>query len=264
MSRTLVSEEDHLAGIAAATDALTRSASLTWLGAHVPTCPDWRLLDLIAHVGMVHRWATAALNGDRELMGNAAQIEDEGRTHQEPALWLREGSQALVATLESAAPDVDALVFLREAPPPRQFWARRQCHETTIHALDAIAAQTGRAPAAEDAWFSADLAADGIDELLVGFWQRRGRGPRSDTPYAVHVHPTDVPHSWLVRVGPDGTSVTPLEDATGGSASLPAGTTELGGPVIDLYLALWNRGGIVTDAGGTLARWHEGAAITWG
>ena len=32
--------------------------------------------------------------------------------------------------------DLEAFVFLNDAPAPRQFWARRQCHETTIHAVD--------------------------------------------------------------------------------------------------------------------------------
>jgi uncharacterized protein (TIGR03083 family) len=263
MGTTLIPEERHLAGIRAATDALATAAGLGWLGAKVPTCPDWRLLDLIAHQGMVHRWATAAVQGDRELMGNAAQLEDEGRTHRDPVVWLTDGATNLLAALENAPADLEALVFLHDAPAPRQFWARRQCHETTIHALDAIAAQSGRTPTAQDAWFGADLAADGIDELLTGFWQRRRGGPRAREPYAVSVRPDDSPQAWVVRVGPERTEVT-RTSAAEGTPDEPDADHELTGSATDLYLALWNRGGTVTDAGGILPRWRTEAAITWG
>src|SRR5690606_174282 len=35
------------------------------LDAQVPTCADWRLRDLLRHVGGVHRWATAHVAGRR-------------------------------------------------------------------------------------------------------------------------------------------------------------------------------------------------------
>lgn len=260
MATTLVPEERHHAGLVQAAQVLARAARLAWLGAEVPTCPDWRLLDLVAHQGMVHRWALAALNCDRDLMGNAAQIEDEGRTQVDPVAWLEDGAAALARALAAAPDDLDTLVFLAQAPPPRQFWARRQCHETTIHALDALAAQTERLPARADAWFGADLAADGIDELLIGFWQRRRGGPRSPEPYAVTVRPLDVPFTWTVRVGPDRTEVTRHEGSEPDSAGADH---QISGTAIDLYLALWNRGGTPTDDDGILDRWRDDAAIRW-
>ena len=75
------------------------------------------------------------------------------------------------------------MTFLKQAPPARAFWARRQCHETTVHALDALAAREARPLTADDVWLTDELATDGIDELLVGFWQRRTKGPRSESPY---------------------------------------------------------------------------------
>ena len=67
------------------------------------------------------------------------------------------------------------MVFLKDAPPPRRFWARRQAHETTIHSVDAVAAALGRWPTASDVTIDPVLAADGIDELLTGFITR-GKG----------------------------------------------------------------------------------------
>ena len=74
------------------------------------------------------------------------------------------------------------MTFLKDAPPARAFWARRQCHETTVHALDALSALEARPLTADDVWLTDALAADGVDELLVGFWQRRTKGPRSRNP----------------------------------------------------------------------------------
>ena len=81
-------------------------------------------------------------------------------------------------------------MFLADAPSPRCFWARRQCHETTIHAVDALSASLGRYPVAADAsWIGTELALDGIDELLTGFLPRPRvaaaiRRAASASPYA--------------------------------------------------------------------------------
>lgn len=259
---TLVTFDDHLSGLAAATDALCRAAGLTWLGARVPTCPKWDVLDLVAHQGMVHRWATAALRADPAGMGNAPLAETEGRTSGDPLAWLHAGATDLAAALEDAPDDLETLTFLKAAPPPRQFWARRQCHETTVHALDAVAAEQGRALRADDAWFGQDLAADGVDELLLGFWPRSKGRLRSTTPYAVRVLPTDVPLSWVVEV-----SDAPVRSrrVVGPDADDPAvaALPTVRGSAVDLYLRLWNRGGTVSDDAGVLEAWSVDGAVTW-
>ncbi len=258
----LVGFRDHLEAFTEAADRLALAASVSWMGAAVPTCPDWTMLDLLAHAGMVHRWATAAIMGDRETMGDAELMEEEGRTSPDPPEWLRAGADRLAQVLEQADDDLDAFVFLKEAPSPKQFWARRQCHEMTIHALDAVAARDGRWPSARDVWFGPELAVDGIDELLVGFWQRGKSGPRSATPYAALVHVTDVDAAWLLEVGPDRTVTTRVDPR-----NLPEmpGTLagEVSGPAVDLYLAVWNRGGEVEDPAGLLDAWHRQTPITW-
>ncbi len=53
----ILSIRDLLDGLAAAAERLASAAGISWMGAEVPTCPDWTLLDLLAHTGMVHRWA---------------------------------------------------------------------------------------------------------------------------------------------------------------------------------------------------------------
>ncbi len=191
-------------------------------------------------------------------MGDAELILEEGRTSADPPAWLRAGAARFAEVLEAADDDLEALVFLKEAPPAKHFWARRQCHETTIHALDAIAARDGRPPTAADCWFGAELAADGIDELLVGFWQRGKYSPHADVPYAVLVRASDVDAAWLLRVGPDPLVATRLEPGED-----PAADATLSGTAVDLYLALWNRGGAVEDPQHVLESLRERTAVTW-
>ena len=92
------------------------------------------------------------------------------------------------------------VVFLNDAPPAQAFWARRQCHETTIHAVDALSASLGRYPRASDTWVDPAVAVDGIDELLRGFMTRNKSRLRSDEPIVIAVLADESPTGWLVEV----------------------------------------------------------------
>ena len=87
--------------------------------------------------------------------------------------WFDKGATALLQAIVDAPDDLTAFVFLKNAPAPKVFWTRRQCHETTIHAVDALAAALGRFPRGDDAgWITDEIALDGIDELLTVFLPR--------------------------------------------------------------------------------------------
>lgn len=250
--------DDHLGAIATAARRLAVNARRAGTDAPVPTCPGWTVRDLVAHQGMVHRWATALVRGaDRESVGEEA-FEAEGLAHPDPVAWLEAGAAELLTALEEAADDLEAPTFLVDAPPPRRFWARRQCHETTVHALDARAAATGRRLTTDDLWLGDTLALDGVDELLVGFWQRRKGGPRADVPTPTVVVATTGPR-WLVEAGPEQATTRRLH----ADEDVPERAAVLRGTPGDLYLALWNRGGRVTDPDGVLDGWHRTGAITW-
>lgn len=250
--------EGHLACLDAAVDRMAVWARAAGLDAVVPTCPGWTVRDLLAHQGMVHRWATAVVRGDDPRGVDSDAIEAEGRGAPDPVGWLLDGAKPVVAAIETAPDDLAVMTFLKEAPPARRFWARRQCHETTVHALDVLAALHQRALTADDVWLADHLATDGVDELLVGFWQRRTRGPRSETPYTAVVSVVDGP-AWLLDVGPEATVTT---RATVGHG-IPDDARTLRGPAADLYLALWNRGGEVDDPTALLEAWRARGAVTW-
>ncbi|TDE90930.1 maleylpyruvate isomerase family mycothiol-dependent enzyme [Occultella glacieicola] len=209
--------------------------------AGVPTCPAWTADKLLAHQAMVHRWAAANVRGE----GSRPPITQTRILAEVPDLrgYLREGAEALVSAITGADDDLRAMTFLDDAPPPRRFWARRQAHETTIHAVDALAAALGRVPTAAEAGLPVELAADGIDELLRGFVPR---GTKTSPLYggemfAFAVRPSDAVANWTVRVG-DG----PLVTTRGAAGEVDA---ELTGTAAQLYLGLWNRGAEIVESG---------------
>ncbi|CAM3658617.1 maleylpyruvate isomerase family mycothiol-dependent enzyme [Occultella aeris] len=247
--------EDYLGaigmGVAEMLDAHARAGAT----ARVPTCPAWTADQLLAHQSMVHRWAAGNVSGS----GSGVPITQTRILAEVADLrgYLREGADALLAAIVGADDDLRAMVFLKDAPPPRLFWARRQAHETTIHAVDARAAALGRVPTDAEVGIPTDLALDGIDELLRGFHTRgRRTSPLFDgTDFTFTVRPTDAAASWTVQVR-DGPLV--LEDVAGPVEPALTGTA------VQLYLGLWNRGTQIVEAGGLglLERWRD-VRVRW-
>lgn len=261
MTHTPLTIEDHVAGIEAALERMAQWAGEAGPEARVPTCPGWTVRDLLAHQGMVHRWATAVVRGVPRADIDSRAIEAEGRAAGDQLAWLREGAADLLETLRAAPEDFETPTFLTKAPPAKLFWVRRQDHELTMHALDALAAREGRRPTSDDAWFGAEHALDGLDELLVGFWQRPTKGPRAPEgrPYSALVA-ADSGERWLLDVGTD---LVRTHHLAADEAGPDSATAVLSGPAVDLYLALWNRGGRVDDPALLVRRWQEGGAIIW-
>ncbi len=210
--------------------ALAEAAGRAGLGATVPTCSPWLVKDLLRHTGYVHRWAArhiterpaSVLDGPEE-----AEILRGGGSDEDLIEWFGAGHAALVQTLATADPDVSCGTFMA-APSPLAFWARRQAHETAIHRADAEIA-SGSRPG-----YPAAFAADGIDELIMGFGRRRKYAPRA--------LPAD-------RPGEAGCTVT--------------------GPASAVYLFLWNRSGPVpadVTIGGdrdALTSWQASVRVRW-
>ena len=171
------------------------------LSGTVPTCPGWTMGRLVAHIGVVHRWATqivatrATAPVDRRDLDTGFPDEDSGW-----AAWLAAGAAPLTAALRSAGPDAPVWTW---RPAGRSgWWARRMLHETTVHRADAETA-LGAVPAVDPA-----VAADGIDEFLANLpFARRPREHLGSLPAgeSLHLHATDSDGEWLIRFpGPDG------------------------------------------------------------
>jgi uncharacterized protein (TIGR03083 family) len=252
---THLSLDEHVTGLHSAGEVLRRAAAEAGLGARVLTCPGWDVADLVTHQGMVHRWAAANLRGETDH--DTAVSVAAAKAAPDLLVWFDEGVDALVATIEATADDVEALVFLKDAPPPRRFWARRQAHETTMHAVDASSASLGRWPVAADVKVDAALAADGIDELLTGFITR-GKGKlHTEQPTTLLVRADDTGHAWTVQLS-DGPIVTTLGETAAPDAVFS-------GSAVGLYLALWNRSEDFTATGPKelVEQWRISVQVRW-
>ncbi|WP_093606712.1 maleylpyruvate isomerase family mycothiol-dependent enzyme [Streptomyces indicus] len=238
----------HIAALRAEGQLLADNAEAAGADAAVPTCPGWRVRDLVRHTGTVHRWAAAfVVEGHKRYQPDAGEPDLDGA---ELFAWFREGHGLLVEALEQAPDDLECWAFL-PAPSARAFWARRQAHETAIHRVDSESALH----AAERTALTPEFAVDGIDELLCGFHAREKSRVRSDEPKVLRVRATDADAVWTVHIS-EKVPVT-TRDAEG-----PA-DCEISGPAARLYLALWNRlptPPITGDA--TVARlWRETSAV---
>ncbi|AKU18865.1 hypothetical protein VV02_12220 [Luteipulveratus mongoliensis] len=238
-----------------ATTRLHAYAESTPLETAVPTCRGWTVNRLIAHVGMVHRWATAIV---REEPGRSTEeLEEEGLASGDPLAWFGHGSDVLLASLRRAPADLDVWFFLNDAPRPREAWARRQCHETTIHAVDALAAHVGGIPKSIDADISPELAADGVDELLCGFATRSKEDLRASRRVDVEVRASDTGDVWRAVV-----SEGPFEVRRG--TEQQDADAIVHGTAAQLYLGLWNRGDEVTcDGLDVISLWRERMQVNW-
>ena len=250
----------YIAALRREGELLAAAAERAGMAAAVPSCPGWAVRDLLKHTGYVHRWATGFVAGGLGRPAGGASEEEilrDGPGDAELPGWFREGHAALAEALAAARPDLDCWAFLA-APSPLAFWARRQAHETAIHRVDAEQA-AGRASAST---FEPAFAADGVDELIMGFLARNMR--RS---------------SWQ---GLDGSLALQAADGAAGSADwlvtggdgepeVSRGTGTAGcdvtGPARDLYLTLWNRrppdGLQVTGDHAILAGFTRALRITW-
>ncbi|MDO5533095.1 MAG: maleylpyruvate isomerase family mycothiol-dependent enzyme [Propionibacteriaceae bacterium] len=236
---------------------LRNNAVTAGLDAPVPTCPGWTVRDLVAHQGLVHRWA-------------AAYIARTGRPAPDPIVlaeadaapdlleWFDEGMVTLLNAIAGAPADLEIKFFLPDAPPPRDAWLRRQVHETTIHAADAMAARLGRAPRGEELWVAPGLAADGVDEVLTGFLVKRR--PETDLPRSrtIAFTATDVPRSWWVNLTHDGAVTTRV------AGEVPDADVTVTGTAGELYLSVWNRGQSASASDPDFwADWAEHVKVTW-
>lgn len=224
-----------------------------------PTAPEWSVRQIVAHQGMVHRWSTGVITGRIKMSAGSEVtdvIEAEGMNTPDPAGWLQRGAEALEWVLRGTDEDADLPFFLKNAGKPRDAWARRQAHETTIHWIDVYAARLGSAPDSTGLDITAPFAADGIDELLRGFLPRSKSGMRTTQDITVAVLATDTGDAWTMRLGANPPVVT--------TEAVDNADCTWRGSAVGLYTGLWNRGDqIEQDGVDVLSVWRERAAVAW-
>ncbi len=233
---------------------LTAALGETDSQAPVPGCEDWRALDLAQHVGLVHRWATRAVETAAKERVPFRDVPVEYPAHwDEYPGWLTQGGLALLAALRAV--DGAAPVWAWGADQSMRFWSRRQFHETMVHRIDAERT-AGLVPVIDPIH-----SIDAIDEFLANLPYSRNAGPALAAlgeagRYTVHLHATDADGEWMIFLGGDGYR---WERGHG------KGDVAVRATIADLLLLVFGRRGVegleVFGDAGLYARWKEASRL---
>ena len=220
-SSVVIAPETAIAGLEQAAADVVRLLARADLAAPVPSCPGWRVADLVVHLGRTHLWAEHAVRVGRPDAPEPSPPQD-GRSAL--SAWYAASAETLLATLRATDPDAECWTFGLH-PRTARFWFRRQAHEAAMHRWD-LGAAVGR-----DLGYPSSLAADGVDEVVGMFFPRQVRLRRA------------APLSTSLAVRPDGAGRLVL--AGDGTAAHPgSAAAEVSGPAEVLVLLLWGRLGL--------------------
>jgi uncharacterized protein (TIGR03083 family) len=126
------------------------------LPADAPSCPGWKVRDLVSHVAEVYEHKIACT-----LLGEAPDPwPPEWPADRDPIEWFVDAHERLLEMFARSEPTTPSATWW----PPDQtvgFWARRMAHETAVHRVDAELAAGAPTP------IGSDLARDGVDEVLT-------------------------------------------------------------------------------------------------
>jgi uncharacterized protein (TIGR03083 family) len=195
------------------------------LEARVPTCTNWSVHDLLAHIGSVHRKVTAQVvrRATERVPPDVIDSPPEGELVRE---FAESGLLSLLDALEGVDPTEPMWTWSNRHEAG--FFIRRMVHETAVHRFDAEAA-VGDTTAVDDA-----QGADGIEELfgelLPYLLEHR---PRPLPAGSLHLHRTDGGDGeWMLR---------PMGETIALGHGHEKGDAALRGPGGDLFLAMWGR-----------------------
>lgn len=221
--------DEHIAVLEGEGRRFVEAAVAAGFTAPVPTCPEWTVRDLTLHQGSVHRWAGKVVAEHVQSGGEVGIDEFIASAPGDDGLaeWFVEGHAALLDALRHGSPDDDFWRFMRNAPSSLAFWARRQAHETAIHRVDADLSGPDGSPR-----FDPAFAADGVDELLLGFGPRRklSLSPARTVLFVAD----DADRQWLVTLGDGITAITEGIEPDAAEATVS-------GPADAIYRFAWNR-----------------------
>ncbi len=212
----------------------------------VPSCPDWSAADLVWHLTEV-QWFWGSIAEGRLTDDDAVDAVDKDKpprpSDYQELLALSGTARERLTAAVADGPD-DTALWSWAAEQTLGFTRRRQAHEALIHRVDAEL--TAGIPVGP---LDAQLAADGIDEVLTVMWGDVPTWARfSSTELVVALETTDTGHGWLVELG----RMIGTSPRSGKSYDEPT-TTVLApgsraadalvqGSAADLDLWLWNRG----------------------
>jgi uncharacterized protein (TIGR03083 family) len=193
----------------------------------VPTCPEWTLDDLVAHLTHVYRhWHAQVLGADPD---HPSRYDDAVETPGNPLERMEQAATELLGALERLGPDAPSWNWSGE-DLTTGWVARRMALESAVHRVDAELAIGQPSPVERE------LAVDGIDE-------------RIDVHLRVDVAeaPSATLHGTLCLVCSDDAAAFVIE-VGGGRLRWRRGRgpadAALVGTASNLFLFTWNRVGL--------------------
>ena len=209
----------------------------------VPTCPEWTLLDLVRHLGEVHRFWAAAVNAgpaDAPPAESASEGAEAAPRERDALLaWSAASTRQLLDALREAGPDRGCWTWwgASESPQTSGAVARHQLQEAAVHAYDAQITLGAPQPLPDEA------ALDGVEEFLSTCCAWAAPWPHEAA--AVDFHATEG-RSWRLSLSADGARATRLPapgtvPATAAGEGPGVAAASVRGTASEVVLALYDR-----------------------
>jgi uncharacterized protein (TIGR03083 family) len=197
-------------------------------GARVPSCPEWDLRGLVAHLGRVQRFWAGLIERGEDVEPQDPDESVRPGDGDDLVAWFRAGADELLAAVAAAPADRPAWTWW-QAPRAAGAIARHQVQECAVHRWDAEVA-AGRSGSPLDP----PVAADALDEYVhISAVELQRWTPWTGGSGVVELAPTDVATSRWVVLGNGGP--VPATEAPGPPDATLAATAS------DLLLLLYRR-----------------------
>src|ERR1700739_4784252 len=209
--------------------ALRSAAAEAGFDAQVPGCPDWKVADLLAHIGEVQLFWTAAVGAGEAANPPGPDLVGDTAPQGDLLAWSADATDRLVLELRNAGPVRRCWTWWQAsgAPMTSSAVARHQVQEAAVHAFDAQRAAGKPQP------LPSAVAADGVGEYLTV--ELLTNGPWPYEPGTV-VLETGAGGSWVLDL--ETPAVTVLLGDEHGNAKPTATVTA---DTSDMVLAFYRR-----------------------
>lgn len=193
----------------------------------VPTCQGWEVRDLALHIGQVSgHWRQVLAEG----VGSTPTPLPDPPEDDALVPWVADALVGLLDQLDATPPTTPVKSRFGSAMSA-EFVARRSAHELSVHRYDAQAARGICTP------IPAELAADGIDELLDVLVTLR-EAPAPGSGRVLSLRSSELGSEWSVTLGHDRVEV---ERRTQDQPPVEGGDLVVSGTTSDLELTLYHR-----------------------
>ena len=239
------------------TRRLAESATAAGSDAAVPTAPQWKIADLVEHVGQTQNWVAEIIErriaDPTQLPTEVAKLPTDAA---EWPAWLAESAQRVADACSDEALDAPVFNPAADGRSGTRFWIASSVNEAVVHGFDAANA-AGRQTEI-DADIAGALISNHFKMLTSPTWELQ----RSESAHAIRGTGETLQWlatdggAWFVERRPDGATWRPGTEQADVTVS---------GPAQSLLLALTRRvpltGTISVDGDAALAQhWIDNTA----